>query len=55
VSTSCVVELRTTMDVEAWHMREALIAVECDYDEANVASLHPKTRELVAMLKGKES
>lgn len=44
-------EIHTAFDLECYFYREALIAIECGYDELNIAALHPKTRELVAKLK----
>jgi hypothetical protein len=46
-----VVEYRTKLEVESFLMREAYLAVEQNYDEANVAALHPMTWELVEMLR----
>jgi hypothetical protein len=49
----CVKEIRTAFDLECHFYREALIALDPrdPYDEMNIAVLHPKTRELVAMLR----
>ena len=49
--TCCVLELKTPLDLECHFYREALIALECNYDEANLASMHPKVQELVRKLK----
>jgi hypothetical protein len=50
-NSCCVTEYRTKLEVESFLMREAYLAVEQNYDEANVAALHPMTRELVEMLR----
>lgn len=47
----CVIELKTPFDLECHFYREALLALECNYDAANIASMHPKVQELVRKLK----
>jgi hypothetical protein len=42
-------EIHTALDLECFYYREALLAL--DHDELNIAALHPKTRELVEMLR----
>ncbi len=50
----CVVEHRTKMDVEAFQMREGLIAFEQGYDLANVLSLSKLAQETYWKLKNEE-
>jgi hypothetical protein len=47
----CVVEYRTKMEVEAFQMREGLIAFEQGYTLANVLSLSPLAQETYRKLK----
>jgi hypothetical protein len=48
----CVVEHRTRMDVEAFFYREALHALEQNFDEANVLAMSPLSQEVYWKLKG---
>jgi hypothetical protein len=50
----CVVEHRTKLDVEAFEMREGLIAFEQGYDVANVLSLSPLAQETYWKLKNEK-
>lgn len=45
------IKFLTALEIEAHDMREALLALECGYDEANIRSLSRRTQELIAVLK----
>ena len=45
------IEIRSSLEREAFEMREALYAIEFGYDEANVRGLSQRTQELIAKLR----
>jgi len=45
------IEIYSSLERQGADMREALLALECGYDEANILSMSPRVQELIGKLK----